>query len=149
MNRFLLAVDGSQCSMRAAALAGELSEGFGAIVDIINVVSNTALIRPTGAYGEYAQLENVLITQKDLLRSAGTDVVAQAAKVVGDSGGKVDEATVEIGSPAHVIVETAEGRDADCIVMGRRGLSDFKGLMMGSISHRVGHLTDTTLITVA
>jgi len=149
MDRILLAIDGSEYSMRAAALSGELSERLGAIVDIINVVSDATMIRPTGVFGEYAQLENVVITQRDLLKSAGTEVVAQAAKVVGDSGGKVDEVNVVIGSPAHAIVKSAQSVNADCIVMGRRGLSDFKGLMMGSVSHRVGHLTDTTLITVA
>jgi len=149
MNRILLAVDGSECSMRAAALSGELSDRLGAIVDIINVVSDTTMVRTSGALAEYAQLENVFLTQRDLLKSAGTEVVAQASKVVGDCGGKVDEADVLIGSPAQAIVKYAERRDSDCIVMGRRGLGDFKGLMMGSISHRVGHLTNTTLTTVA
>lgn len=146
MERILLAVDGSDHSMRAAGMAGQLSKHFGTPVDIINVVPESkALV--SGAVHEYAQLENVYITERELLKSAGTEVIARAAAKVKEAGGKVDAEEVMIGSPAHAIASFAEGTGADCIVMGRRGLGDFRGLLMGSISHQVGHLTDTTLVT--
>jgi len=37
---------------------------------------------------------------------------------------------------------------ADVIVMGRRGLSDFTGFFLGSISHKVAHSADCTVVTV-
>lgn len=49
--------------------------------------------------------------------------------------------------PRTEIVRYAESQDADCIVMGRRGLGDVGGLFMGSVSHKVGHLTERTLVT--
>ena len=36
----------------------------------------------------------------------------------------------------------------DMIVMGRRGLSDLQGLLMGSVSHKVSHLADCACLTV-
>ncbi len=147
MDRILLATDGSEHSMRAAKFAGELSSAFKAPVDIINVVPETAIVVP-GAVGVYAQLENVLITQRDLLESAGTEIVAQASALVTESGGSIGAHEVRLGSPVHGIVAFAGGIGADAIIMGRRGLGEIKGLLMGSVSARVGHLTDTTLITV-
>ncbi len=147
MERILLAVDGSEHSMRAATLAGELSFRFGAPVDILNVVPEGTPVVP-GSVHEYAQLEHVYITQRDLLKSVGTDLIGVATAKVKEAGGDVGVKDVVIASPAHGIVKFAEDCGADCIVMGRRGLGDMKGLLLGSVSHRVGHLTDITLITV-
>ena len=36
----------------------------------------------------------------------------------------------------------------DLIVMGRRGLGDLGGLLMGSVSHKVCHLADCACLTV-
>lgn len=144
MKKILLAVDGSDHSMRAARMAGELSSHFDATVHILNVVPEARLVAPIA---EYADLEHVYITQRDMLKSAGSDIVARASSEVGDAGGAVGKAKVEIGSPARAISEYATAWGADCIVMGRRGLGDIKGLLMGSVSHRVGQLSDKTLVT--
>ena len=48
---------------------------------------------------------------------------------------------------AEAIVDTAEQQGCDLIVMGSRGLSDFSGMVMGSVSHRVlRHATMPVLI---
>ncbi|MEA1903601.1 MAG: universal stress protein [Actinomycetota bacterium] len=146
MDRILLAVDGSEHSIRAATLAGELSFRFGAPVDVINVVPDGTPIVP-GAVHEYAQLQRVSLTQRDLLESLGGEIVAVASHKVKEAGGDVGKLEVRLGTPPYSIVAFAEDAGSDCIVMGRRGMGDLKGLLMGSVSHRVGHLTDKTLIT--
>lgn len=144
MKRILLAVDGSDHSLRAARMAGELSKSFGAVVDVLNVVPEARLAAPIA---EYSDLESVFITQRDLLKSAGSEIIGRASSEVVEAGGSVDKTDVEIGSPARTITEYADAWDVDCIVMGRRGLGDIKGLLMGSVSHRVGQLSDRTLVT--
>src|SRR4029077_12756356 len=44
---------------------------------------------------------------------------------------------LRIGSPAEVIVSTAEEQKADLIVMGPRGLGPVKERLLGSVSHRI------------
>ena len=44
-------------------------------------------------------------------------------------------------------VAAADRVDADLIIMGRRGLSDFTGLVIGSTSHKVGHLAPCACLT--
>jgi len=44
---------------------------------------------------------------------------------------------LRIGSPAEVIVSTAEEQKADLIVMGARGLGPVKERLLGSVSHRI------------
>ncbi len=146
MSRIVLATDGSEHALRAAETAGLLSRALDLPVDIINVVPEGTL-SPTQPVHEYARIENVIITQRELLQGIGAEAVAKAAARVGEAGGSVEETEVLIGSPARQIVEYANQVGAQCIVMGRRGLGEIGGLFMGSVSHKVGHLTDVTLVT--
>lgn len=146
MKKILLAVDGSNHSNHAERVAGELSAAFDVPVDVINVVADTSLVT-AGRIHEYARMEKIAISQRDLLQTLGADLVAQAANVVREAGGQVGTTDVLIGAPAHEIVRYADRHEADCIVMGRRGLGDVGGLFMGSVSHKVGHLTQRTLVT--
>ena len=54
----------------------------------------------------------------------------------------------EYGDPAERILDCAKREHVDMIVMGTRGLSDLKGLLMGSVSHKVSHLADCACVTV-
>ncbi len=63
-------------------------------------------------------------------------------------GAKRVETRVEFGDAAPVILATAKECGADLIVLGSRGLSDLRGLMMGSVSHKVANLAEVTVLTV-
>jgi len=52
------------------------------------------------------------------------------------------------GRPAQVIVQQATDLGVDMIVMGSRGLSDLKGMAVGSVSHKVSHIAPCTVITL-
>lgn len=57
------------------------------------------------------------------------------------------KALVRSGGPGRTIVMVAQAEGCDLIVMGSRGLSDFSGMVMGSVSHRVlRHATMPILI---
>ncbi|HEX6286785.1 MAG TPA: universal stress protein [Acidimicrobiia bacterium] len=146
MKKILLATDGSEHSIRAAETAGLLSSALDVMVDVINVVSDATLVT-TGPIHEYARVEQVAMTQRELHEALGADFVNEAANVVRKTGGQVGTTKVLIGSPAREIVGYADENEVDCVVMGRRGLGDAAGLLMGSVSHKVGHLTERTLIT--
>jgi nucleotide-binding universal stress UspA family protein len=55
---------------------------------------------------------------------------------------------VRAGDPASVILEAAKAEQADLIAMGRRGLGDLAGLLLGSVSHKVAHLAECACLTV-
>lgn len=146
MNTVLVAVDGSDHSGRAVDFAIELASRFQAGLTIVNVVSSVTTVPM--AWGAYAEVEGVYAGEGDALTRVGDEICSEAEKRAREAGVSFVETRVETGSPAHVIADLAEDIDADVIVMGRRGLGDFGGLLLGSISHKVGHLVDRTLITV-
>ena len=52
------------------------------------------------------------------------------------------------GDAAAIILEVANDQSADMIVMGSRGLGNVKGLLLGSVSHKVTQLSECSCITV-
>lgn len=149
MERILLAVDGSDHSNRAAEMAARLSSCFGAEVDIIHVVPERDLV-PVHLHPfvhDFSQLEHSYVARRSALEDAGRRIVSDAAAVIRERGGVVRAEELAFGRPDLEIATMAERVSADAIVMGRRGLGEVKGLFMGSVSTRVGQLSDRTLIT--
>ena len=149
MERILLAVDGSEHSMRAADLCGELSRAYKATVDVINVVAEDELRSPDSHEWtpDHPDLERLYETRLALLKSRSGRLVLAAARRVEDAGGEVGDEVVAVGNVAAEITDAAKLYHSDCIVMGRRGYGDVRGLLLGSVSHRVGQMSEKTLIT--
>jgi nucleotide-binding universal stress UspA family protein len=78
------------------------------------------------------------------------DVVDRAVKQLEADRVEVsgDAVSARSGSIAPTIIETAHALECDLIVMGTRGLSDFSGLMVGSIAHKVIHHADGPVLVV-
>ena len=127
----LLASDGSECALKAAAVAASLAGKFAARVTIINVFEPYQSVAP---YGEvvFAGMDESYIAEAQ----------AQAISLAGRC---LDEVNVPyrcrplIGYPAAEIVRVAEEEGCDLIVLGSRGLSGFKSFLLGSVSDRVTH----------
>jgi nucleotide-binding universal stress UspA family protein len=52
------------------------------------------------------------------------------------------------GRAAQEIIDVATSEDAGLIVMGSRGMSDWEGLLVGSVAHKVLHLSSVPVLIV-
>jgi nucleotide-binding universal stress UspA family protein len=52
------------------------------------------------------------------------------------------------GRAAQEIMDVAVSEDAGLIVMGSRGMSDWQGLLIGSVAHKVLHLSSVPVLVV-
>ena len=98
---------------------------------------------------EFQQLEGAYLPPDfwSTVKSEAQQTLARYAEQL--RGGKLEvEAVVREGYPASVIVEEAEERGADLIVIGTRGLSGFKHLLLGSIAERVVQKAPCAVLTV-
>ena len=91
----------------------------------------------------------VMIHLPDEVLVAVGNALLEDAEARAKSGG-VKNVGLDImqGDPARCILASIEEENADFVVMGSRGLSDLKGLLMGSVSHKVSHLAPCTCVTV-
>lgn len=120
-DRLLIAVDGSDCARRATKVGLELAARYDAGVDIVAV------------YGGDTE--------------RGQALLDDAAAMADDVGVSVDTDLLT-GKPAKSIVDRAADRDADLIVVGRRGRSGVRERLLGSITERVLRRSGPPVLTV-
>ena len=133
----LLAIDGSEYSHRALEYAGSLAENYRAALWLVHVFSHTSDLLG------YQDFEKLYAKRK----SAGLAVLDEALEKLGDPSFKVHSELVE-GSDAEAILTLAEKHEADLILMGTRGFGAVKGLLVGSVSRKVIHLSKCPVMVV-
>ena len=130
-NSWLVAVDGSECSLRAVAMAARLAAlGHDGEVDIVHV--QPWLVK------EAAETE---------LARRGWAATAQARQLL-DAASVRWRLHVVMGEAASQIVALAETPGINGIVIGSRGQSVVKALMLGSVAEKVLHQAKAPVMIV-
>ncbi|MGE4297144.1 MAG: universal stress protein [Desulfovibrionaceae bacterium] len=135
--KILLPVDDSAYSLAAADHAIGLAKMAGASIVLLHCRKNV----PTflGEPNSQELLDKLTAEAERVL-----DVYRPSLKAW---GGAYEELVVG-GNPAEVIADVARIEKCDCIVMGSKGKSDFEGLLVGSVTHKVLHLAKCPLLVV-
>lgn len=133
----LLAYDRSEHSRRAARLAGELARQQPqprlrviTIVDPIPSELGTPLF-------------NQLIEKRKI---SGDEALDEAVELIGE-GVEIQRAVL-FGHAAETIIEVAETRHCDLIVIGSRGLGTFGRLLLGSQTQKVIGMANCPVLVV-
>src|SRR5574344_424239 len=125
--RILFPTDGSKYAQKAEKDALFLAEASGAELIILSVVENSFSV------GLPADDTTVRITER-----LKEDVKNNLNNAKNDIGDNVKVTTkIGEGSPADVILKTAENENIDLIVMGSSGKTGFDRFIMGSVAERV------------
>lgn len=124
--RILLAVDGSENSLRAAKEAGDLARAMKSDVRILVAFDGIP------SYLGEPNLERVI----EAHMKESQAIMQKAQDALGKIPGEIHTEIIE-GSPAEAIINVAKTRGSTVIVMGSRGLSSIAELVLGSTSHKV------------
>lgn len=170
----VLALDGSVHAKHAQTLAIDLASKYDAQLTLVHVLTRD---HPSAEFARMAEIEHLAdsgqpgASEKENTYSAvarflgstndskeakearvivllGEQIIDNACKSAHKAG--VTSITSEIltGDYANSILEVARKADADVIVMGRRGLSNLKGFVTGSVSHKVSQRAECSVLTV-
>lgn len=171
----LVATDGSDHAKRAISLASDLGAKYGARLVLVHVLLTNVRSETLRALANRRSLSKKLRDllenyeadflgefatagadgdfipippPRELVEAIGQQIMDRAKKAAAKVGVKKMDTFMVQGDPADVILDLAASNRADMIVLGSRGLSDFKGLFLGSVSHKVSAQADCTCVTV-
>jgi nucleotide-binding universal stress UspA family protein len=170
----IVPTDGSEHANKAVDLAADIAAKYGARMVILHVMlrhTSEAHIEelckenamPKALKNKLEELRKAFLEMvvssyepgpisvpipDELLNEVGNLILDNARQRAESKGIKDIMAYFVDGAPADKIIAAAEKEDADLIVMGSRGLGNVTGLLIGSVSNKVSHLSKCTCVTV-
>lgn len=141
--KVLLPSDGSDTSLKAAAYAARLMKlnPQKQVTVLVVIPSVREFLSESKQNGELNQKLDAAVKEKagealiktvDIFRSEGLSVSSELEK----------------GDPAQVILDYAKRGRYDHIIMGSRGVSELRGAVLGSVSHKVINLAQCRVTLV-
>ena len=143
IKNILVPVDGSEHSGKALALAVDIAEKHDANLSVLFVISHEI-------EEELSHFTNSESNPKDdnavISEQMGKSMINRMINKLKTN--VVIRNVVLFGNPADRIVEYSMKNNFDMVVMGNRGLSNIKGIMMGSVSRKVRKLVECTFVSI-
>jgi nucleotide-binding universal stress UspA family protein len=138
--KILVPVDFSSHSAQALQMAIDLAKTFGAKLHLLHCYSiNVGAISPYG-----------LVIPESFDRDIRDAAQRQLAQWCDKATAKKVEVEAEVSPvfPSEAIANTAERIGADLIVMGTRGLSGVKHVLLGSVAERTVRIAPCPVLTL-
>lgn len=124
--RILVAVDGSPQSEKTILVAVDLARRYGSVVTVVHVREYERYEGSDVDLGPPVTAEDLVEGVLARFRAAGVDARGEVRRV-------------SFGHTAQQIVEVAAGSHADLIIMGSRGMTEWKSLLLGGVANKVVH----------
>ena len=125
-----VAFDGSGDSAKAVQLACSIASEFGSKLAVVHVYSSLTTVFAGGVgvpIPNYSALE-------DAAKSAAAAVLSKGVQTAAHYGVKARGELIEAPSVVEALVAFATDQKIDLIVVGTRGMTGFKKLIMGSVA---------------
>jgi nucleotide-binding universal stress UspA family protein len=134
-------VDGSETSAKAAGIATDMARAWKARLLIVTVVRP-----PEGWWGIGGAPPSPEALSAALVE--GQEQVLREAEETLDLDGLDYETVQELGDPSWKLIEVAEAREVDLIVIGKRGAGLAERMMLGSVADRLCHHSPVPVLVV-
>ena len=173
INTILVPTDGSVHAVKAITFASDIASKYGARVvlfhsllfgssssEILKLVEAGQLSEETlDGLKQRAALQasirstalfdsNNIPPAVEDLECVGKELLESGERIAREHGAETVSRILTNGEPINCILKAMDDEKADLIVMGSRGLGNLEGMLVGSVSHKVSHLAECTVVTV-
>jgi len=132
----VLALDGSPLSELAIPVATDLARQAGGRIVVVHIDERTvAKGDMPPVHPDEAELIDNVKKQAEAIAADGVETSVQLDSVVA-------------GGPASKIAEIAGEAKADAIVIASRGESALKGMLLGSVAHKLLHVSPCPVLVI-
>jgi nucleotide-binding universal stress UspA family protein len=122
----VVAVDGSPQSSKTVPFGVDLALKYGSTVTVVHVREHARYEGSDVDFGPPITAEDLVETVVATFREAGVEAKGEIRRV---SPGNTPEQIIEVANASH----------ADLIVMGTRGMTEWKSLLLGGVANKVLH----------
>jgi nucleotide-binding universal stress UspA family protein len=131
----VVGTDGSETADEAVRQAAELAALLGARAHVVCAYETSGDDGPDGdgwARGTHEAVDATLARSAAVFAAAGVEVDLYPQR----------------GDPADSILDVAEERNADLIIVGNRGRTGAKRFLLGSVPNRISHHAPCTVLII-
>jgi nucleotide-binding universal stress UspA family protein len=150
--KILVPLDGSEHSLKALTVAVQIAKKFGGKISLIHVyslaVTPNILPEPTTLTPPIPVMTPAEVSRTiEATRKAGLNVLAEGEQKVKAEGVEV-ETILKEGHTVQEIINTAVEEKFDLIVIGARGISKIRELLLGSVTDGVIHHASCPVLVI-
>jgi nucleotide-binding universal stress UspA family protein len=141
--KVVVGTDGSETATQAVRQAVELAKALGASMEIVSAYEPVPAQRLRQERRETPEELQWAISPREDVEAT----LQQAAQIARDAG---LEATTHPrqGDPADAVLDVAEERGADLIVVGNKGMTGAKRFLLGSVPNKVSHHAPCSVLII-
>jgi nucleotide-binding universal stress UspA family protein len=132
--RIVVGTDGSETATEAVRQAIELAKASGAKLDLVAAFEPVSAGRLREERAELPGDVNYAVNARE-----DVNVALEGALGMAKQQGVDAESYPREGDPADAILDVAEEKGADLIVVGNKGMTGAKRFLLGSVPNKVSH----------
>jgi nucleotide-binding universal stress UspA family protein len=130
----VVGTDGSETAGEAVRQATELAKAVGAKIHLVSAFEPVGNQRLREERQQVPEDMSWMVNQREDVDAT----LKEAAEQIQEAGVDV-ETNARQGDPADAILDVAEEKSADLIVVGNKGMSGAKRFLLGSVPNKVSH----------
>ena len=139
----VVGTDGSQTAREAVRQAVTLARQLGARLEIVSAYEPVSRARlREEAQQVPSDLQWMVNPREDV------DATLREAAEEAEAAGVETEVYARQGDPADAILDVAEERSADLIVVGNKGMTGAKRFLLGSVPNKISHHAPCSVLII-